>query len=197
MPTPQQILDAAADIYRAEGFDALSIRRVAEEVGVTPMALYHHFANKDALLDALVARGFEMLERRFADAVAQGSVMLRLRAGITAYREFALAEPRLFELMYLRPRPNVPSAPASLASTTSPAFGRLIESLVESMRQGLVRAGEPASTILLIWSTIHGLIALHFSGRFGGDDARFRAVYDAAVNELFDLLRPPGAGRRE
>ena len=190
MPTADEILRTAAAIHREEGLDALSLRRVAEAVGVTPMALYHHFDNKDALLDALVAQGFARLEQYFARAAARRTPMTRLRAGVVAYREFALDERRLFELMYLVPRPNVPPAPASLATTPSPSFGALIAAVGEAMEQGRLRRGVPAETILLVWATVHGLITLHFTGRFGGDDARFRAVFDRTINSLLRALRP-------
>ena len=190
MPTTAEILDVATALHRDEGLEALSLRRVAGALGVTPMALYHHFENKDALLDALVARGFARLEEYFTGAAARRTPMTRLRAGVLAYREFALDEPRLFELMYLVPRPNVPIAPASLATTPSPAFGVLIASVAEAMQSGHLKQGNPAEMILLIWAAAHGLIALHFSGRFGGDVAQFRGVFDRALNDLLRAMRP-------
>lgn len=190
MPTAADILDAAEAIHQREGLAALSLRRVADAVGVTPMALYRHYADKDALLDALVARGFSILEGYFAAAAAKRSPRARIGAGVTQYREFALDHPRLFELMYFVRRRGVPTAPDSLRVTPSPSFARLIESVNECMERGEIRRGDAGETILLVWATAHGLIALHFTGRFGGDDERFRALFDKVVTEQIRLLAP-------
>ena len=105
----------AERILRKEGIAAVTTRRVAGELGLTPMALYRHFRGKDALVQALVEIGFAHWERRLARAVKARSPRRRLDNALAAYRDFALAEPRLFELMFLTPRPAVPSAPTSLA----------------------------------------------------------------------------------
>ncbi|HEX8693051.1 MAG TPA: TetR/AcrR family transcriptional regulator [Longimicrobium sp.] len=191
-PTPgqQRILAAAERLYKGGGLDALSIRRVAELVGVTPMAIYRHYRDKDALLEALVGLGFERWEKYLARAARRRTPLRRFEAALTQYREFALDEPRLFELMFLIPRPNVPHAPASLRMTSSPAFGVMIASVREAMEAGALRRGDPGETILALWAAAHGLTALHFSGRFGGDDAVFRRVYDRTMKQLLQLFTP-------
>jgi hypothetical protein len=112
---------------------------------------------------------------------------------LLAYAEFALAERQLFELMFLLPRSRVPTAPASLSASTSPAFGAVIKSVGEVFGPAVV-----ADTLLLIWATAHGLICLHFSGRFGFDAARFRTEYARVVERLLALLhRSVGENRRQ
>ena len=70
----ERIAEAALDILEREGPEAVSMRRVAQAVGVTAMALYHHYANREALLQALVYREFDRLDRA-------GQATPRLRAG--------------------------------------------------------------------------------------------------------------------
>jgi AcrR family transcriptional regulator len=194
VPTSGDILDAAERIHRDQGLAALSVRRVAEAVGVTPMALYKHFADKDDLLNALVARGFERLETYFAVAAAKRTPVNRIRAALTQYREFALAEPRMFELMFLVPRRGVPPAPDSLRQSPSPSATLLIAAVAACIQSGEITADEPAEVLLLLWATVHGLIALHISGRFGGDAERFRKIFDAVVRNQFELLLEPPRG---
>jgi AcrR family transcriptional regulator len=191
MPTSEDILDAAEQIHRDEGLHALSVRRVAGTVGVTPMALYKHFANKNDLLDGLVARGFSLLEEHFARAAARRTPASRVRAALKEYREFALAQPRLFELMFLVRRRDVPTAPASLTETASPAFAALATAVAECMATGEMKKGDLGETILLIWATVHGLVVLHLSGRFGGDEARFRRVFDTVSGRMLNMVRAP------
>ena len=185
-----KILVAARRIHAQHGLDALSLRRVAELVGVTPMAIYRHFDDKEALIDALVAEGFALWEVRLARAARARTPRKRVEAGLMAYAEFAIDEPRLFELMFLVPRRRVPRAPQSLERSESKAFSAMIAAVQEAMDRGELVRGKPAETILLAWSTAHGLIALHFSGRFGGDESVFRAAYSGTVRQLLGLLSP-------
>jgi AcrR family transcriptional regulator len=188
-PTRDRILDAAERIHSRRGLSELTLRRVAKAVGVTPMAIYKHFEDKSALLDGLAKRGFSILETYFEEAVRKRTPMARVRAALTQLREFALEHPRYFELMYFAQRGAVPQAPASLRETSSPSFARLIADVHAGMQSGDLRRGDPGETILLVWATAHGMIALHFSGRFGGNASMFRPVYDRVVAAQLTMLR--------
>lgn len=194
MPTTRErILAAAERIHQREGLESVSMRRIADDVGLTAMALYRHFRDKDALLDALVDEGFARWEQYLAVAAGADSPIERIRGGLIAYVGFALGEPRLFQLMYLVPRANGPESPASLRTTSSPAFGALVAAVQEAMTAGDMRTADPAEVILIAWATVHGLVALHFSGRFGFDDARFRAVAGRSIETLLLMLAPASA----
>jgi AcrR family transcriptional regulator len=197
VPTADEILAVAARMLRDDGVDALSLRRVAEAVGVTPMALYNHFDNKGALLDALVAEGYRRWEGYLARALGRRTPLGRVREGLRQYREFALDEPRFFELMFLTPRPGIPGAPASLADTPSATFNALAAAAAEALGGSAAAPSDPRETILLLWAAAHGLVALHFTGRFGGDPAAFRRAYDRALGTLLRLLAPAAADAGE
>jgi AcrR family transcriptional regulator len=182
--TRQRILNVAHRALKKKGPGALSLRQIAEEVGITPMAVYRHFRDKDALLDALVTDGFARWEEYLAEAVRADSPWARIERALVAYADFALAEHRMFELMFMVPRPRVPTAPGSLATTPSPSFGRVIASVKQVL--GTEDVGE---TLLFGWASIHGLICLHFSGRFGFDVALFRREYGRVVQRYLDVLR--------
>jgi len=188
--TRERIRAIAVAIVRAEGIGALSMRRVAERVGVTAMAVHHHF-DKSALVDAVVAVGFDRWEAYMARALAKRTPRGRLREAAVQYREFALAEPRLFELMYLVPRPNVARAPDSVARTDRPVFGAILVAVQALVDAGELPAGDPGEAMLALWSTVHGMLALHFSGRFGPDADAFRRIYD----RVLDRTLPASPGR--
>ena len=188
-PTRDRILDAAERIHSRRGLSDLTLRRVAKAVGVTPMAIYKHFEDKNALLDGLAERGFGIWETYLEVAVRKRTSMTRLRAVMHQAREFALEHPRYFELMFLARRGPIPKAPASLRETPSPSFTKVIADVRQMIDAGELRRGDPGETILLLWATAHGLIALHFSGRFGDSNAVFRGVYDRAMATQLDLLR--------
>ena len=188
MSPRERILRAARRIYEKDGLAGLSMRRVSARVGLTPMALYRHYADKDALLDALVAEGFAQFEVVVQHAADEPTPLARVRAVCEGYVEFALSYPRMFELMFLIPRPGVPSAPASLQSSPSASFTRIIASVHEAMQAGTIVADDPAQVMLLLWGTVHGLVALHFSGRFRFDDAAFRQLASAQIDRALRLL---------
>jgi AcrR family transcriptional regulator len=187
--TPQgRILAAAERLLRAEGIAALSTRRVASAVGVTAMAMYRHFRSKDALVQALVDVGFARWETRLAEAVGTPGARDKIVNAIAAYRDFALAEPRYFELMFLVPRPGIPLAPESLRATPSPSFAAVIAAVHACMANGEFVPADPSQTLLMMWALAHGLLALHFTGRFGFDELLFRRRYDDAVRLMLDRL---------
>jgi AcrR family transcriptional regulator len=188
----ERILHAAERVHQQEGLDAVSIRRVAEEVGLTPMALYRHFRDKDALLDALVDAGLARWEQSLVRAAEASTPLERIRGALIAYVGFALGEPRAFQLMYLVPRSSERGGgmPASVRVTSSPAFHAIVDAARDAMRAGDLKAGDPAEVMSLAWAMIHGLVALHFAGRFGHDDARFRTVAGRSIGSLLQLLAP-------
>ena len=187
-PARLRILSAARRIHRTRGVAALSIRAVAREVGLTPMAIYRHFEDKDALLMALVQEGFEKLEVEFAKAVKTKTPLKAVERLLLAYGEFAIEQPHAFELMFLIRRTGVPEAPASLRVSPSPSFEAAIAAVREGMETGALRRDDPGETILTVWAAAHGLIALHFTGRFKGDDDVFRTIYRRAVKRLLVML---------
>src|SRR2546421_757226 len=95
-----EILEAATDLLLETGHaNAVSIRSVAERVGVTPPSIYLHFADKDALLDAVCARYFEKLDEEMQRVAAdQASTIDVLRAQGLAYVRFALKNPELYRI---------------------------------------------------------------------------------------------------
>src|SRR5262245_60881138 len=96
------LLDQARVALRERGLDALSLRELARAAGVSHAAPRKHFADRDALLDALAERGFVQLTERILDAAARepGDFPRALHTVASAYIDFAVAEPALLDLMF-------------------------------------------------------------------------------------------------
>lgn len=184
----EKILDAADRLFRTSGLEAVTTRRVADRVGVTAMALYRHFRDKEALIEALVAHGFGLWEERLAAAVSVSDEQRPLERALLAYRDFALEEPHYFQLMFLTVRGGVPNARESLRQTDSPAFHQVLVKVRQQIDAGQYRIRDAPQLTLLAWSLAHGLIALHFTGRFGHDERIFRHTYEGTVAAMFALL---------
>ena len=158
---PEALLAAAGQIIQHEGIARLTLRGVAEAVGVSHTAPYRHFKNKEELLAAFAADAFGRLSsaiRAARDASTDGNSMLRLRAGCLAYVAFAERYPAQYEVMFDKQLHQGPHP--TLQARGSDAFQLLIDSLSECQHAGLVRTGKPAEQAFAIWAALHGVINL-------------------------------------
>lgn len=181
------LLEASLRVLEEEGAAALSLRRVAEEAGVTHSAPYHHFPEKTALLAAIAADGFRLLDEamRAAAAAAPDDPVERLRAAGLAYQRFALSHRGHFAVMF-RPELADPVQHPAVDAAGTPSYAFLRE-LCEACRAAGFGAGLDAEAfVLLAWSSVHGAADLWINGplarhaaRAGCDEAMLACVPDA------------------
>src|ERR1700689_4072162 len=131
--TALRIATAARCLLDKEGTEAVTMRRVARAPGVTPMAIYRHSPNRVSLLNALADEGFEELAVRLASKKFSGSVEVRLTKMMEIYLDHALEAPRLFELMFLKPREGARSYPRDFKTGQSPTANLLFEAVQSGM----------------------------------------------------------------
>jgi len=138
--------------------DEVSIRSVADAVGVTPPSIYLHFADKDELISAVVTDVFgELDEAMLAGADGVGAPLQRLRAFGMAYVHFAVAHPEHYRLATMDPCPKPPRVDEVLATS---AFAHFNATVVECMDAGIFTAGDPLPITLDLWAAAHGIAAL-------------------------------------
>ncbi|OBJ60411.1 TetR/AcrR family transcriptional regulator [Mycobacterium sp. 1423905.2] len=154
-----EILDAATELLLETGqARAVSIRSVAQRVGVTSPSIYLHFQDKNALLDAVCARYLGRLDSEMERAaLGQSSTVDVLRAQGLAYVRFALQTPELYRLATmgeLRSGSNVDMA------LDSSAFQHMCASVRTLMDEGMYRTDDPTTIALELWTAAHGVAAL-------------------------------------
>jgi AcrR family transcriptional regulator len=157
-----EILDATTELLLETGHaKAVSIRSVAKRVGVTPPSIYLHFADKDALLDAVCARYFEKLDEEMqAVAADRGSTVEVLRAQGLAYVRFALQTPELYRIATMgegRPGSDVDM------TLNSSAFQHLRNSVESLMAEGIFAPGDPTVAAMQLLTAAHGIASLLIS----------------------------------
>ena len=134
------LLDETARILREEGESALSLRRLASNLGVSRTAPYNHFENKDALLSAVAEEGFRRFEKAMKDYSAQAPGAATgnetLRALVQTYLKFALNNPEYYDLMYGRKSWHGGAQTESLATTARKVMRQDIERLEETPGKG-------------------------------------------------------------
>ncbi|UMB70844.1 TetR/AcrR family transcriptional regulator [Mycobacterium paraterrae] len=154
-----EILDAATELLLDIGqAKAVSIRSVAERVGVTPPSIYLHFQDKDALLDAVCARYFEKLEEEMERvSVGQSDTVEILRAQGLAYVRFATENPELYRIATMSEWKSDSHVDAALASS---AFEHICATVKALIAEGILPAGDASDIALELWSAAHGVAAL-------------------------------------
>ena len=181
MGTRDDILTAGLAAFEEHGEAGLSLRDVASRVGVTPMALYRHYKDRQALLDAIVARATQEWRARVARIrpCAPNDWLLKIGEAFLAY---SFEKPRLFEAAFLTASTHALRYPDDFAAGGSPAV-TLQMKLIEQMTQGnrIKPAIAPIEMIIILAGLAQGLISLYRAGRIAGDEKSFRLLYRRAL----------------
>jgi AcrR family transcriptional regulator len=159
------LLQAALQTIQKKGVDALTLRAVGGNLGVSRTALYRHFADKSALLEAVAREGFRMLREATVEAWEHGG---RGRDGFeamgVAYVRFAVENPAHYRVMFGGSLSGGAVDP-ELAREGAAAFQALVDALMEQQRHGLIRQDEPLQLARFIWAIVHGIAMLAIDGR--------------------------------
>jgi AcrR family transcriptional regulator len=181
------LLDAAGRLLADEGAGALTMRRIAAEVGCSTTVLYTLFKNKDGLVSGLYREGFERFRRRIAALPPAADPIQRVHDLAAAYRASALAEPNYYRVMFLGAVPGYAPSGEALAAGDA-TFAYLADAARACMDAGIYRPGDPYAVAQVLWSAAHGVISLELAGILEPDEERYRAATSAAT-EWF-LARP-------
>jgi AcrR family transcriptional regulator len=172
------LVHAARKVLEAEGPAALSLRAVAREAGVSPAAPYHHFKDKNELLDAIAHDGWLLLDRKMSDAKsASAPAELLLSIGV-AYVAFAREHPALYRVMYDAAR-NKAALPQQQSEGDS-AYGAVRATMLE---MGAELSADLELSTIAAWCGAHGLAEMagfaqfrHLREDMGGEQAFIRAI---------------------
>lgn len=141
------------------------------------MAVYRHYPDRAGLLNALADEGFEELAARLAVKRFSGDVEKRLTKMGEVFLEHALQNPRLFELMFLKPREGARRYPHDFKAGLSPTANPIVDVVREGMKSGYFREDDAWEIVFEMGALSHGLIMLYLGGRMSVSPARFRAFY--------------------
>jgi AcrR family transcriptional regulator len=184
LTTPEKILRAAHKLFEQGGPDAVSMRRVADVVGITPMAIYRHFPNREALLKKISDDSFNTVAQEWTQHSADPDIMRRLYKSQENYLDYALEHPHLFDHAFSVRREGARRFPEDFRNRQSPTLNVIADTLIEGMRQGVLRQDDPWDLAMTFWAHTHGLIALYRAGRFSYDEKQFRTFYLESLERL-------------
>ena len=156
----QEILDAARALFVEQGYEAVSMRRIADRIEYSPTTIYLYFRDKAELFDCLCTETFEKLIREL-ETTAHTDPVEGFRAGLRRYIEFGTAHPDHYRVTFMTPLKG--ECPGGGRNRTDPgerAFACLKSSLTACVCAGRFRVADVDAVSLGIWAAVHGVTAL-------------------------------------
>jgi AcrR family transcriptional regulator len=159
-----EILEAAERIFVAEGYEGATIRKIADEVGVSSTALYMHFRDKDEILHEICFAALKALLEQNSDIAARpDDSVTRVRLMLEAYVRMGLEHPNAYRLVFCStPRATLGASPmqAATAEIGAQCYERYSGVVREIAADGRLRIGDARSAAQVLWASCHGLVAL-------------------------------------
>ena len=184
-----EILEAAERIFVAEGYEGATIRKIADEVGVSSTALYMHFQDKGQILLEICAGALELLLERNADIAAKPlDAVVRVRMMLEAYMRWGLEHANAYQLVFSAPRPvsaaQWPEDTADMGAKCYEIFSGVVREIAAS---GRLRTGTADSAAQALWMSCHGVVALKASRpkfNWASPDDLINVTLDGLLNGL-------------
>jgi len=187
----QIILDQAIEIYIKDGLDSLSMRKVAKMAGITPGAIYWHYPNKEALVAEIFLDGVRTFSEYMFRSLSGRTPADRLKIIMEAFLQFALEQPKHFEVFFLK-RPDIVGIEQSreFDDQRLVAFRILMDRVRECMDSGLIKKGEVYDFSLMLLSSAQGLVTLYLMGQLEIDQAGFTSLFYKNFELLLQNIAP-------
>lgn len=182
--TKGRLVAAASDLLDAGGQRAVTLRAVAEMVGVSHNAPYRHFRDRSALLAAVAERDFKVLRQAFQAESDLEDPGPSLRAAAMVLIAYAREHPARYRLLFSDP--DLPSGGGAMEIAASGAFQAFDAIVRRCQAGGRLRPIETARLTGLIYATLHGAIDIELGGR--AREAKGLGSIEATVDLLLDLL---------
>jgi AcrR family transcriptional regulator len=194
-----RILDAARELFIAHGYEAVTMRKIAEKIEYSPTAIYLHFKDKEALVNELCVHDFRAFGAHFAQAASVRDPIERLRRAGAVYFDFARQHPQHYRLMFMTPLPPHPTI--ETVDPAEDAYGILLATVEQALAEGRLRPTykDAALVAQTIWAAAHGVVSLEIAKgcekgwiEWRPLDKRMVAMMDAIVAAFVE----PGTGKR-
>jgi len=178
------ILEASLQIVKEEGWQSLSMRKIADIIEYTAPMIYEYFANKEAILSELAGKGFLMLAKRVREAREKEETLEKqIEAMWLTYWEFAFEEKELYQLMF---GIGIQCCEMEKSFTCFDSHGTLISDVIrEIMKDKKPTEDMVCRKYFTYWSIIHGLISINLVNKGNGDKTNQQVLKDA----IFGITR--------
>lgn len=186
----QEILDAASELFVREGFENVSMRRIADKIEYSPTTIYLYFRDKAELLEQVCAETFMRLQQRLAKILEQpGEPLERLRRGLMAYIEFGLENPHHYRATFMMKFPENFEREKYIKPDTPgmQAFDFLRRSVYDATAAGKLSVKDAELASQTLWAGVHGITSLlitHEKFPWVGREQVARSVVETLLDGL-------------
>lgn len=187
----EAVLDAAMKLFVEEGYENVSIRRIAERIEYSPATIYLYFKDKDDILFALHKLAFGKLNEAQAGTQSVKDPLKRLRKHGETYVRFGLENPELYDLMFIMRAPARKIMQEAEWEIGMRGYELLKKNVRDCMEAGLIRSTRSVDSIAFaLWSFVHGIVSLNIRDRCAMiPPARRRALVKSALLFIDDAVK--------
>lgn len=187
--TSQALLTAARRLLADHGPEALTVRRIASEAGMSTMNVYSRFGGKDGVIDELYSDGYRRLITAIDGVPQSGDITTELLAVATTYRDFAIDNPTYYGIMF---RSAVPGFSPSQESVDMALGGlaHLVGRIIRGQQQEQIDVSfEAQSVAAWLWACCHGMVSFELDG-VAGDHVSWSHIYVNGMRTALSGLHP-------
>jgi AcrR family transcriptional regulator len=185
----EMILAAAMELFLNEGFENVSIRKIAEKIEYSPAAIYLHFKDKDELLHDLHIKGFEKLHSEQISMMNIENPLERLKQHGKVYMNFALKNPEYYDLMFIKRGSGKKLSELKEWDPGYRSYEMLRENVKECVDKGFFYCSDLDSATFALWSFVHGMASLIIRNRcvmIPGD--KMEAVVEGSLKFMMENI---------
>jgi AcrR family transcriptional regulator len=154
----RKILTAARELFESEGYERVTMRRIAEAIEYSPTTIYNHFEDKDDLVQALCQEDFARLFEILQDQPAPANPVDAIRQLGLGYARFGISLPNHYRFMFMTPAKF--ENPEGHVSPGEQAFGLLRSAVAAAIDGGYFRPADVDTVAQVLWASMHGAVAL-------------------------------------
>ena len=158
-----KILDAARKLFIQQGYDAVTMRKVAQRIQYSPTAIYANFKDKETLMRELCTADFQKLAGAFQEVAAIEDPIERLRRTGSVYIDFALRYPNHYRLMFMTPRPaEIDADTTGKGDVQKDAYAFVVAVVQDALAKGAFKPKWNDADLIaqVLWAAMHGVVAL-------------------------------------
>jgi AcrR family transcriptional regulator len=182
--TGKAILDAADRVLAVDGPEALTVRRIATEAGLSTMGVYSRFGGKEGVVDQLRIDGFQILIETMELTPTTDQPLDDLRGCGRNYRKFALAHPTHYLVMFGSALTDCEMSDDA-GNAGHSAFAQLVERIHRGQSLGVIRADvDDAAIAEVVWSTLHGHMVLELRQRHAMSGVENAERYELVLDQI-------------
>ncbi len=187
----ERILVAAKTLFLQKGIDKTSIRNIADLIEYSPGIIYHYFRDKNEIFHSLHQGGFSQLMSKMSVLSSVRNPLERLKAMGSIYVRFAMENPDMYDLMFIKEAPidHVANSEHDDWKEGGGTFNYLRSTIAECMSQGYFQGHDTEALSYMIWSTVHGMVSLNIRKRCEVIlPERQHTIVEEGLEEFFKML---------